>query len=144
MGGSSTHKPVSVKKCKSSPAYARQHKAACKKALAKPQKQHPTTQPSAPGAPGATATPGAPAGPDATPTPTATATPVPGQPTPSPTATPTPTATPRLPTRTSVDLKEWSIDTAYPSLAAGRVTFNANNKGEDDHNLSVRGGGKEY
>ena len=24
------------------------------------------------------------------------------------------------------------------------MTFNANNLGEDDHNLSVRGGGKEY
>ena len=24
------------------------------------------------------------------------------------------------------------------------MTFNASNKGEDDHNLSVRGGGKEY
>ena len=30
---------------------------------------------------------------------------------------------------------------SYRTLGAGRITFNANNRGEDDHNLSVRGGG---
>jgi uncharacterized cupredoxin-like copper-binding protein len=48
------------------------------------------------------------------------------------------------PRRTAVDLLEWDIRSSYETLAAGRVTFNANNRGEDDHNLSVRGGGKEY
>ena len=33
---------------------------------------------------------------------------------------------------------------SYRTLAAGRIDFNAANLGEDDHNLSVRGGGKEY
>ncbi len=33
---------------------------------------------------------------------------------------------------------------SYQTLAAGRVTFNVNNLGMDDHNLSLRGGGKEY
>jgi hypothetical protein len=101
------------------------------------------TRPADPDAPAATATPT----PSATPRPGATATPTstpkPGV-TPAPTPTPTPTATPTYPRRTAVDLVEWDIRSSYLTLAAGRVTFNANNRGEDDHNLSVRGGGKEY
>ncbi len=94
-----------------------------------------TTRPADPDTPAATATPT----PTATPHAGATATP-----TPTPSATPTPTATPTYPRRTAVDLVEWDIRSSYLTLAAGRVTFNANNRGEDDHNLSVRGGGKEY
>jgi plastocyanin len=70
-------------------------------------------------------------------------------PTPTPSATPAPsaTATPdpvKYPTRTSVDLTEWEVRSSYGTLAAGRVVFNANNLGEDDHNLSVRSGSHEY
>ena len=59
-----------------------------------------------------------------------------------PTATPTPT--PVYPKRTGVDLDEWVVRSSYRTLAAGTIDFNAANLGEDDHNLSVRGGGKEY
>jgi hypothetical protein len=94
----------------------------------------------APDAPGAPSAPTAPrSSPSATPTPTPTATP-----TPAPGATPTPTATPTYPKRTGVDLVEWDVRSSYQTLAAGRVTFNVTDLGEDDHNLSVRGGGKEY
>jgi hypothetical protein len=68
-------------------------------------------------------------------------------PTPNAGATPTPTPTPdpiKYPSRTGVDLSEWLIRSSYRTLAAGRVVFNAANLGEDDHNLSVRGGGTEY
>jgi hypothetical protein len=65
-------------------------------------------------------------------------------PSPSPVATATPTPAPVFPRRTAVDLLEWDVRSSYPVLAAGRVTFNAKNLGEDDHNLSVRGGGREY
>ena len=50
------------------------------------------------------------------------------------------------PSRTGVDLDcEWIVRSSYRD-AGGRAgsTFNANNLGEDDHNLSVRGGGHEY
>jgi hypothetical protein len=117
-------------------------KAKPKKPVAKPKQpgsskpdapqddSRPTTQRSEPGAtPTPTATPKA--GATATPTPIATATPV-------------PTATPVYPRRTAVDLVEWDIRSSYLTLAAGQVSFNANNLGEDDHNLSVRGGGKEW
>src|SRR5262249_27171799 len=81
--------------------------------------------------------------PDVTPTPTpkpgATATPTPtATPKPTVTATPTPTATPVLPRRTAVDLVEYDIQSSYDTLGTGRVTFNAHNLGEDDHNLTVR------
>ena len=33
---------------------------------------------------------------------------------------------------------------SYRILAAGPIEFNVNNRGEDDHNLAVRGGGREY
>jgi hypothetical protein len=74
--------------------------------------------------------------------PDATATPTPAagaSPTPAPTAPPV-----RYPARTGVDLTEWDIRSSYRTLAAGRIEFNATNLGEDDHNLSVRGGGREY
>jgi hypothetical protein len=75
-------------------------------------------------------------------TPPATPTPGPGG---VPTPTPTPTATPvSYPSRTGVDLTEWTIRSSYGTLAAGRVVFNASNLGEDDHNLAVRGSGREY
>ena len=48
------------------------------------------------------------------------------------------------PSRTGVDLDEWVVRPSYRTLAAGRIEFNVANLGEDDHNLSVRGGGKEY
>jgi plastocyanin len=81
--------------------------------------------------PGASAT--------ATPGPGATATPGPGA-TPTPSPTPTPTPVP-LPTRTSVQLNDagddYTMTSAYHSLAAGTVTFNATNNGMDEHNLTV-------
>ena len=68
--------------------------------------------------------------------------------TPGATATPVPTATPAppgtYPTRTNVDLDEWFVRSSYRTLAAGPIEFNVNNRGEDDHNLAVRGGGREY
>jgi hypothetical protein len=64
--------------------------------------------------------------------------------TPGATATPTPTPTPTYPRRTNVDLDEWFVRSSYRTLAAGPIEFNVNNKGEDDHNLAVRGGGREY
>ncbi len=88
----------------------------------KPRCKPSRPRPAAPGT-GAVPLPGAPGapGPVATPTPTAT-----------PTATPAP-----LPSRTGVDLKEWSIVSNYRTLKAGEVEFNATNLGEDDHNLTV-------
>ena len=83
-----------------------------------------------------------PSGPGATPTPTTTAD----------ADTPTPTPTPdrrrrrrtRIPTRTGVDLIEFRVRSSYQTLAAGEIDFNVTDLGEDDHNLSIRGGGKEY
>lgn len=102
----------------------------------------------APSTPGAQRDPGSPSGggdaPSATPTPTPT--PKPGA-SPTPTPTPVPTATPdpiKYPSRTGVDLSEWIVRPTYRALATGRVVFSAANLGEDDHNLSVRGGGVEY
>ena len=60
----------------------------------------------------------------------------------SPAPTPAPPGT--YPTRTNVDLDEWFVRSSYRALAAGPIEFNVNNRGEDDHNLAVRGGGKEY
>jgi plastocyanin len=51
--------------------------------------------------------------------------------------------TPVYPRRTNVDLtdtNEWSVRPSYRTLAAGSIDFNANNLGEDDHDLSVRRG----
>ena len=142
LGGDPT--PKAKTKCTTHTTAAK--KKQCKK---KTTKKPATKKPAAgnPTTPGATR-PADPDSPTATATPTPSATPGPGgatpTPTPKPNVTPTPTATPTYPRRTAVDLKEWEINSSYLQLAAGRVTFNANNKGEDDHNLSVRGGGKEY
>ena len=87
----------------------------------------------------------APGGAPAQPEPDAPSSPpvTPGAPaTPVPTATPAPPGT--HPTRTNVDLDEWFVRSSYRTLAAGPIEFNVNNKGEDDHNLAVRGGGREY
>jgi len=63
-------------------------------------------------------------------------------PSPSPGPLPAPTPTPPgpapLPSRTSVDLDEWRVSSAYRTLAAGTVEFNAANVGEDDHDFSIR------
>jgi Copper binding proteins, plastocyanin/azurin family len=95
------------------------------------------SQPSNPGAQRDDAPSKQPADPDAA------ATPAPGA---SP--TPAPTATPSLyPSRTGVELTDtnvWSIRLSYRILAAGRIDFVTTNVGEDDHNLSVRAGGREY
>jgi hypothetical protein len=146
MGGGST-KPVSVQKCKSSHSYAHKHRSACKKAIAKAKKQA-TQKPSAPSSPNTPSSPRTPTDPDATPTPTATATPKPGTtPTPPPTVTPTPTAKPCVPRRTAVDLLEYEIRSSYGTaaspLCAGAVTFNANNIGEDEHNLTAAKGDED-
>jgi hypothetical protein len=141
LGGAPTREPSHSKpKCTTSKAVK---KKACKKKTVKP----PTTKKPAAGTP---TTPGAarpeePATPGATPTPAPSATPgATASPKPTVTVTPTPTATPVLPRRTSVDLTEWEINSSYETLAAGRITFNANNRGEDDHNLAVRGAGHQY
>jgi len=123
-------------------------KKACKPAT-KPKKQRKPVARAKKPAPTATPTPGAGAGggdapaatrPQTTPTPTATPVGTPG-----PGATPTPIATPTAtpvtyPRRTAVDLLEWDIRSSYHTLGAGRITFNANNLGEDDHDLAVRAG----
>jgi hypothetical protein len=111
----------------------------------KPKKKKPTSKPKQPGS----SQPAAPqddpppsthrSDPTPTPTPAATRTPAP-----TPTASPAPTATPVLPRRTAVDLVEYDIRSSYLTLGSGQVSFNANNLGEDDHNLSVRGGGQEW
>jgi hypothetical protein len=117
-----------------------QCKVAKQKAKKKTKKPVAKAKPRENAPPGAQRDPDAPAangdGPSATPTPT---------PTPKPGATPTPTPDPiKYPSRTGVDLSEWIVRSSYHTLAAGRVVFNAANLGEDDHNLSVRGGGNEY
>ena len=56
-------------------------------------------------------------------------------------ATPTPAPPGTYPTRTNVDLtdiREWTVRPSYRILAAGPIDFNVNNRGEDDHNLTVR------
>jgi plastocyanin len=125
--GGAPAKPVS-KRCKASKTVqaAQRH---CKVKKAPKTKPRATPTP-APSTPGATRAPDQPA-PGADPTPT-------------PGATPTPTATPAYPSRTGVDLDEWVVRSSYRTLRAGTIDFNAANLGEDDHNLSVRAGGREY
>ena len=112
-----------------------------KKTKGKSKKAKPKKTPTTKTQPRSEPAPGAPAQPDRTRrrappvTPGATATPV-------PTATPAPPGT--YPTRTNVDLDEWFVRSSYRTLAAGPIEFNVNNRGEDDHNLAVRGGGREY
>jgi hypothetical protein len=139
LGGSAAPSKAPVHKHCSS---AKQH---CKKTV-KPKKKTPVAKVK----PREDAKPNTPAAPrkdtpsdqGESPTPTPTATPGPGAtPTPTPTATPDPI---KYPSRTGVDLSEWTIRSSYRTLAAGRVVFSANNLGEDDHNLSVRSGGNEY
>jgi plastocyanin len=127
-------------------------KKACKQRQAAKKKNKKRTQPSQPAKPKPgrdTPATSQPAPRTETPTsggdpkPTATPTPKPGATaTPTPTATPVATATPPpLPSRTNVDLtdiREWSVRPSYRALAAGRIDFNVNNRGEDDHNLTVR------
>ena len=129
-------------------AVSTHQKQQCKKAGAKKKKTpvakvkpRSDTQPSTPGAqrdPSAPTSPGTGDEPAPTPTPKPGATP---PPTPVPTATPDPI---KYPARTGVDLSEWTVRPTYRTLATGRVTFNAANLGEDDHNLSVRSGATEY
>jgi len=121
----SKHKAAKAKDCKP------KKKTKGKTKKAKPKKT-PTAQPRKDPAPSAPAQPE----PDAAPSPpVATATPVPA-PTPAPPGT--------YSTRTNVDLDEWFVRSSYRTLAAGPIEFNVNNRGEDDHNLAVRGGGREY
>ncbi|HET6551288.1 MAG TPA: hypothetical protein VFG79_22670 [Solirubrobacter sp.] len=141
-GGHSSHRAHHKHGCK-----AKQHH--CKPApkKKKPQKQRRAQAPAKPAPGGAPRVNPAPEGaPPAKPAPgdapPATA-PAPDA-TPAPGATATPTPAPVFPRRTAVDLLEWDVRSSYPVLAAGRVTFNAKNLGEDDHNLSVRGGGRDY
>ena len=121
----SKHKAAKAKDCKP------KKKTKGKTKKAKPKKT-PTAQPRKDPAPSAPAQPE----PDAAPSPpVATPTPVPA-PTPAPPGT--------YSTRTNVDLDEWFVRSSYRTLAAGPIEFNVNNRGEDDHNLAVRGGGREY
>jgi plastocyanin len=139
--GGAPSKPV-TKKCKASKTVHTAQKN-CKvkkhpKAKVKPRAT-PTPTPK-PGTPGSTRTPDSPSSapePGATPTPT----PKPGS---TPPPTPTPTATPAYPSRTGVDLDEWVVRSSYRTLRAGTIDFNAANLGEDDHNLSVRAGTKDF
>jgi hypothetical protein len=48
-----------------------------------------------------------------------------------------PPAPPPLPSRTGVDLDEYSVYSAYAKLAAGPVELNVTNFGMDDHDLTV-------
>jgi hypothetical protein len=105
------------------------------------KKQKPTAKRPAPSTPAAPRSEDAPRAPDAP-------APVPGAAQPVATATPEASATPAppgtYPSRTNVDLDEWFVRSSYRALAAGRIEFNVNNLGEDDHDFSVRGGGREY
>jgi plastocyanin len=139
--GSTPVKPVSHK-CKASKTVhaAQKNCKAKKKPTGKVRPRATPTPTPRPTTPGSTRTPDSPGSspdPGATPTPT----PAPGT---TPTPTPTPTATPVYPSRTGVDLDEWVVRSSYRTLRAGTIDFNAANLGEDDHNLSVRDGGKDY
>ncbi len=145
LGGSATPSKAPVRKHRCT---ADQHAKTCKvkpkkkaKAKVKPRAAPTPTPAPKSSAPGSQRgdSPSSKADPEATPV--ATATPKPGA---TPTVTPTPTATPVYPRRTGVDLDEWLLRSSYRTLAAGSIDFNAANLGEDDHNLSVRGGGREY
>jgi hypothetical protein len=114
-------------------AKTKKAKAKCRKARPKPEA--PTLDDPTPAAPRTDATPRPDPQPGATPAPT----PVPTAP-----ATPTPAPPGTYPTRTNVDLDEWFVRSSYRALAAGPIEFNVNNRGEDDHNLAVRGGGVQY
>jgi hypothetical protein len=135
--GGAPSKPV-TKKCKASKTVhaAQKHCRVKKHPKAKVKPRATPTPAPKPGTPGAPR-PDGPSTPGATPTPTAT-------PQPGATPAPTPTATPVYPARTGVDLDEWVVRSSYRTLRAGTIDFNAANLGEDDHNLSVRGGGHEY
>ena len=131
-------------------AYTPAAKQACKREAAKKKKKQPAkpTKPKpAPVADKPSANPsprtdtpasGGDDSPKATPTPQPGATPTP---TATPVATPTPAPPGTWPTRTNVDLtdiREWTVRPSYRTLAAGPIDFNVNNRGEDDHNLTVR------
>jgi hypothetical protein len=88
--------------------------------------------------------------PSATPTPVATPITPGATATPAPTATavPTPTATPVLHTRSGVSLADapddmFSLRSTYHDFAHGSIEFVANNTSMDDHDLTVREGGKD-
>jgi len=150
IGGAPVHavKPV---KCPTAKTHAAKAKP-CKKKAPKKKTKTPA-KPTKPGADKPSANPsprtdtpaaGGDDAPKATPTPTATpkpgatATPTPTTP---PVATPTPAPPGTYPTRTNVDLtdiREWTVRPSYRILAAGPIDFNVNNRGEDDHNLTVR------
>ncbi|RKQ87269.1 copper binding plastocyanin/azurin family protein [Solirubrobacter pauli] len=115
--------------------------AAAKTCVKKKRKTPAKPQPTKPGADTPTTNPAPRTEPGGGTTPEATPTPKPGA-TPVPTATPVATPTPvTYPTRTNVDLTDtatWSVRPSYRILAAGKIDFNVNNRGEDDHNLTVR------
>ena len=130
-------------------AYTSAAAKSCAKKKKKPTKQQPTKpgtdKPTTNPAPKPDSPSGGGGGntkPEATPTPKPGATA-----TPTPTATPVGTATPNpWPTRTNVDLTDtttWAVRPSYRILAAGKIDFNANNRGEDDHNLTVREGSRD-
>lgn len=123
-------------------AYLPAAKQLCEEQAAKKQPTEPGT-----GTPLPAPRPDAPGPGAGDPAPQPTATPKPGAtPTPAPTPQVTPTPTP-LPSRTNVDLtdiREWSVRPSYRILAAGRIDFNVNNRGEDDHDLTVRDSTREY
>ena len=130
--GAAAYTPAATKACKRQAA--KKKKPAKPKPGTKPGTDSPTTNPSP--------RTDAPSG-GGNPKPEATATPKPGATaTPTPTVTPVGTATPApLPSRTNVDLTDtttWSVRPSYRILAAGTIDFNVNNRGEDDHNLTVR------
>ncbi|MDA0180145.1 plastocyanin/azurin family copper-binding protein [Solirubrobacter phytolaccae] len=126
--GAAAYTPAAKKTCKQKPVKAKPKP----KKPGNPGAETPSTNPSP-----------RPDSPSSGDKPEATPTPKPGATaTPTPTATPVATTTPvPLPSRTNVDLtdvREWTVRPSYRILAAGKIDFNANNRGEDDHNLTVR------
>lgn len=142
--GAAAYTPAAQKACKQQQAAKKKKK----KKPSRPAKPKPKPGAEKPGAPNPAPRPETPTtGGD--PKPEATPTPKPGATaTPTPTATPVATATPvPLPSRTNVDLtdiREWTVRPSYRSLAAGRIDFNVNNRGEDDHDLTVRDASRRF
>jgi hypothetical protein len=65
--------------------------------------------------------------------------------TPAPAPAPAPTPPTALPTSLSVDMKEWAVTLSKRTVAAGVVLLQVNNRGMDDHDLTVVGAdGKKY
>jgi len=70
----------------------------------------------------------------------------PSTPSPAPAPVPTPSPEPELepgPTRLSIKAAEYSYTLSRPTLEAGEVTIELDNRGQDAHNLNLRPVGSE-